>query len=98
MGLLSISCSFVVVVDDERVLGIITDGDIRRMLEKYTNLEDIKASDLMSPNPKKIDKEELALLALETMKKNNITQLLVMDNNIYSGMIHLHDLLDEGII
>jgi arabinose-5-phosphate isomerase len=88
----------VVVVEDETVLGIITDGDIRRMLEKYTNLEAIKASDLMNSNPKKIDKDELALLALETMKTNNITQLLVMDGAIYSGMIHLHDLLDEGII
>ncbi len=88
----------VVVVDNEMVLGIITDGDIRRMLEKYTNLETIKASDLMNVNPKKINKDELALLALETIKKNNITQLLVMDGDKYCGMIHLHDLLDEGII
>lgn len=88
----------VVVVEDENVLGIITDGDIRRMLEKYVNLEHIKASDLMNTNPKKIGKDELALLALETIKKNNITQLLVMDGDIYCGMIHLHDLLDEGII
>ncbi|MEJ5995998.1 KpsF/GutQ family sugar-phosphate isomerase [Pedobacter sp. Du54] len=88
----------VVVLEDEKVLGIITDGDIRRMLEKQSNLAHIKASDLMNPNPKKIDKEELALLALETIKKNNITQLLVMDDQTYCGMIHLHDLLDEGII
>ncbi|MBP8067144.1 MAG: KpsF/GutQ family sugar-phosphate isomerase [Pedobacter sp.] len=88
----------VVVVENENVLGIITDGDIRRMLEKHTNLANIKASDLMNPNPKKINKDELALLALETIKKNNITQLLVMDGDTYCGMIHLHDLLDEGII
>jgi len=88
----------VVVQDNDRVLGIITDGDIRRMLEKHTNLENIKAADLMNVNPKRIDKNELALLALEMIKKNNITQLLVMDGEMYCGMIHLHDLLDEGII
>ncbi len=88
----------VVVLENDKVMGIITDGDIRRMLEKHTNLEHIKASDLMNTNPKQIDKEELALLALEIIKENNITQLLVMDGDIYCGMIHLHDLLDEGII
>lgn len=88
----------VTVIEDHKVLGIITDGDIRRMLEKYTNLEQIKASDLMNTHPKKIDKDELALLALEIIKENNITQLLVMNGEEYFGMIHLHDLLDEGII
>ncbi len=88
----------VVVVESDVVLGIITDGDIRRMLERHTDLQNIKAMDLMNINPKKIDKEELALLALEIIKKNNITQLLVMDGDMYCGMIHLHDLLDEGII
>ncbi|MGF1926159.1 MAG: CBS domain-containing protein, partial [Bacteroidia bacterium] len=87
-----------VVMDEEKVMGIITDGDIRRMLEKYTNLEHIKAVDLMNSNPKRINKEELAFLALEIIKENNITQLLVMDGDTYCGMIHLHDLLDEGII
>ena len=88
----------VVVLENDTVMGIITDGDIRRMLEKYTDLGQIKASDLMNISPKQIDKEELALLALDIIKKNNITQLLVMDGNKYCGMIHLHDLLDEGII
>ncbi|SFH49669.1 KpsF/GutQ family sugar-phosphate isomerase [Pedobacter insulae] len=88
----------VVVIDQNKVAGIITDGDIRRMLEKYTDLANIKAVDLMNVNPKKIGKEELALLALEMIKQNNITQLLVMDGEMYCGMIHLHDLLDEGII
>ncbi|RZK41681.1 MAG: KpsF/GutQ family sugar-phosphate isomerase [Pedobacter sp.] len=88
----------VVVIDDNKVLGIITDGDIRRMLEKHTNLEYITASDLMNTNPKTVLRDELALLALEVIKENNITQLLVMDGNSYFGMIHLHDLLDEGII
>ena len=88
----------VVVLENDTVMGIITDGDIRRMLEKYTDIEHIIASDLMNISPKQIDKEELALLALDIIKKNNITQLLVMDGNKYCGMIHLHDLLDEGII
>lgn len=88
----------VVVIDNDKVAGIITDGDIRRMLEKYTDIANIKASDLMNVNPKRIAKEELALLALEVIKENNITQLLVMDGDVYCGMIHLHDLLDEGII
>lgn len=88
----------VVVIEGDVVLGIITDGDIRRMLENHTNLADIKASDLMNTNPKKIDKEVLALNALEVIKENNITQLLVTDAGNYFGMIHLHDLLQEGII
>lgn len=88
----------VAVIADQEVLGVITDGDIRRMLEKHSNLEHIKASDLMNKHPKKVDKEELALLALEVIKENNISQLLVMDGTTYFGMIHLHDLLDEGII
>lgn len=88
----------VVVIDGNSILGIITDGDIRRMLEKYSNLADIKASDLMNRNPKKIEKEMLAVNALELIKANNITQLLVTDNDNYFGMIHLHDLLQEGII
>lgn len=88
----------VVVIEGSSILGIITDGDIRRMLEKYSNLADIKASDLMNRNPKTIDREMLAVNALELIKANNITQLLVTEDNRYFGMIHLHDLLQEGII
>ena len=88
----------VVVVESNRILGIITDGDIRRMLEKHSDLTNIKASDLMNPNPKKIDKEALAISALEMIKENNITQLLVTDAGSYFGIVHLHDLLQEGII
>ncbi|WP_214226770.1 KpsF/GutQ family sugar-phosphate isomerase [Pedobacter sp. B4-66] len=88
----------VVVIESNEILGIITDGDIRRMLEKHSNLADIKASDLMNPNPKKVDKEILAMTALDMIKNNNITQLLVTDNGTYFGMIHFHDLLQEGII
>lgn len=88
----------VVVVDGDVVLGIITDGDIRRMLENHTNLGNIKAIDLMNTNPKKVDKEVLAMEALDVIRKNNITQLLVTDSDKYFGIIHLHDLLQEGII
>ncbi len=88
----------IVVIDNEKIQGIITDGDIRRMLEQHTNIENIKATDLMNVNPKKIDKDELALLALDVIKQNNITQLLVTSENNYFGLIHMHDLLQEGII
>lgn len=88
----------VVVIDGNDILGIITDGDIRRMLEQHSNLADITAKDLMSSNPKHLDKEVLAVHALELIKENNITQLLITDANKYFGMIHLHDLLQEGII
>lgn len=88
----------VVVVESDHILGIITDGDIRRMLEKHSNLADIMAKDIMNTNPKKIDKDALALTALEVIKQNNITQLLVTEGNHYFGIIHLHDLLQEGII
>ena len=88
----------VAVIDDEIIVGMITDGDLRRMLEKHTNLENIKASDLMNTNPKRIDSEELALIALETIRVNNITQILVTKNDRYYGIVHLHDLLQEGIV
>lgn len=88
----------VVVVDENAILGIITDGDIRRMLQKHSDLTNIKASDLMNPNPKRIEKDQLALNALEIIKENNITQLLVTDAGNYFGIVHLHDLLQEGII
>ena len=88
----------VVVIDNENILGVITDGDIRRMLEKHSNLADIKAKDIMNIHPKKIDEDELAINALEIIKHNNITQLLVTKEDQYFGIIHLHDLLQEGII
>lgn len=88
----------VVVIENDHILGIITDGDIRRMLEQNTTIENIKAADLMNSDPKRIDKNELALIALDMIKENNITQLLVTDTNNYFGLIHMHDLLQEGII
>jgi arabinose-5-phosphate isomerase len=83
---------------DSRLLGIITDGDLRRMLEKNIPLENVTAKDIMTTSPKNISAERLAVDALDIMRKNNITQLLVMDDEKYSGIIHLHDLVREGII
>ncbi len=86
------------VIENDVILGMITDGDIRRMLEKFTNFEHITAIDLMNRNPKKIDSEELALSALKLIRAHNITQLLVTKENRYFGIVHLHDLLKEGIV
>ncbi|MDQ1150535.1 KpsF/GutQ family sugar-phosphate isomerase [Sphingobacterium zeae] len=88
----------VAVLDEDRIVGIITDGDIRRMLEKHTDLARITAGDIMGKSPKIIDKNELAANALHIMRENNITQLLVSDKNYYAGVIHIQDLLKEGII
>lgn len=87
-----------VIDEDNRVLGIITDGDLRRMLEKNIPLDEAVARDIMSANPRQIVAANLAVDALDIMRTNNITQLLVIDNNTYVGIIHLHDLLREGII
>jgi arabinose-5-phosphate isomerase len=87
------------VVENEIIIGIVTDGDLRRMLQNDVPIEQLKAKDIMSLHPKTIQKDELAVTALNVMKQNNITQLLVVDDkNIYIGVIHLHDLLREGII
>ncbi|RBL93509.1 KpsF/GutQ family sugar-phosphate isomerase [Chitinophaga flava] len=78
--------------------GIITDGDLRRMLEKNVSTGEVTAKDIMSVNPKAIQQNELAINALEMMRQHDITQLLAMDGERYSGIIHLHDLIREGII
>lgn len=79
--------------------GIITDGDIRRMLEKHTHLDTLKAKDIMSASPKTILADALAAEALELMRKNNINHLLVVnDQNRYEGVVHIQDLVREGII
>lgn len=84
--------------DADNLLGIITDGDLRRMLEKNPAIDSIKASDIMSIHPKTIGPEELAVNALDLLRKNEITQLVVTENNKYLGIIHLHDLIKEGLI
>jgi len=88
----------VVVNEKDNILGIITDGDLRRMLEKTDSFVNLKAKDIMSINPKTIGAEVLAVNALDEMRRNNISQLIVEENGIYAGIIHLHDLVKEGII
>ena len=87
-----------VVMQDERLLGIITDGDLRRMLMKYPNIEQVKASQIMTSDPKTIDAEALVVDALHKMRENSITQLPVVHEGRYLGIIHLHDILKEGIV
>ena len=87
------------VIDDKsNLLGIITDGDLRRMLQKNANLNGIIATDIMTRTPKKIEKDEFAVAALHMMQENNITQLVVMNGSQIAGFVHLHDLLKEGIV
>jgi len=87
------------VVDEQNnLLGIITDGDLKRMLEKDGNIEKFTAKDIMTEDPKTIGADELAVVALDMMRKNEITQLVVVENKRYSGIIHLHDLIREGLI
>lgn len=86
------------VLENDKIIGIITDGDIRRMLENYEDLSTLTAVDIMSSSPKQIEASELAVNALQKMRENNITQLLVTKNNIYAGIVHIQDLLKEGII
>jgi arabinose-5-phosphate isomerase len=81
------------------LLGVITDGDLRRMLEKDLSLQGIKASEIMSANPKRIGPDAMAIDALELLRKHDITQLVVVDDqNLYLGILHLHDLIKEGLI
>ncbi|TAF44222.1 MAG: KpsF/GutQ family sugar-phosphate isomerase [Sphingobacteriales bacterium] len=87
----------VAVINDNKLIGVITDGDLRRMMQKYTSFENLLASDIMGKYPKTIENNELAVTALQLMQKNQITQLIVMENDNFEGVIHLHDLLKEGI-
>jgi arabinose-5-phosphate isomerase len=87
------------VVDEKNnLLGIITDGDLRRMLEKDKIPAELMAKDIMTANPKTIGADALAVEALEILRSQDITQLVVTDGNQYSGFLHLHDLVREGII
>ncbi|MEY3245777.1 MAG: hypothetical protein RL253_934, partial [Bacteroidota bacterium] len=87
-----------VINDKNELTGVITDGDLRRMLEKGVDLEKTRAKDIMSVSPKTIVQDALAVLALDIMRKYNITQLLVAEEKNYVGVIHLHDLIREGLI
>ncbi|MCD4788651.1 MAG: KpsF/GutQ family sugar-phosphate isomerase [Bacteroidales bacterium] len=86
------------VLNNGKLVGIVTDGDLRRMLEKTSSIENINAGDIMTPNPKTLDKNTLVIDALTIMRKNNITQILVLDGTKYVGVVHLHDILREGIL
>jgi arabinose-5-phosphate isomerase len=87
-----------VVNPDGSVAGIITDGDLRRMLQKNDSVDNLTAKDIMTVNPKSIEKDELAILAFNKMEGHKITQLIVTEKNRYVGMIHLHDILKEGLV
>jgi len=86
------------VIENENLLGIITDGDLRRMLHKKTDFSKLKAKEIMSKNPKSIDKDQLVINALDIMRGNNITQIAVVDGGKYLGFIHIHDILKEGLL
>lgn len=89
----------VAVVDEKGDLsGIITDGDIRRMLEKYENIASLKAEDIMGRLPKQIECDALAAEALQLMRQHNINHLLVTQQGEYAGIVHIQDLIREGII
>ena len=86
------------VLDNGMLLGIITDGDLRRMLLKKPQLDQITAKEIMTPHPKATSPDTLLVNALEVMREHNITQLPVVDAGIYKGVIHIHDIIKEGII
>ncbi len=86
------------VVDNDKIIGIITDGDLRRMLAKVDDFSKLKAADIMGAKPKSIDSNAMAVDALEIMEANDISQLLVEKEGKYAGVVHLHDLIKEGII
>jgi arabinose-5-phosphate isomerase len=86
------------VVDNQKVIGIITDGDIRRMLNKTETISGLVAKDIMTVNPKMINSTDLVSDALNILEDFSITQLVVVDNGEYKGVLHLHDILKEGIV
>ena len=86
------------VLNDNKLVGIITDGDLRRMLERHDEISNLKARDIMTSKPKTIKKNELAINAFNMMEDHNITQLIVTEDGTYLGMVHLHDILKEGIV
>lgn len=87
-----------VVNDAGNLLGVITDGDIRRMLESSEDVKEVVAEEIMTKTPKSVEPGALAVTALDIMRKYDITQLMVAENNRYLGIIHLHDLVKEGLV
>ncbi|SOC80875.1 arabinose-5-phosphate isomerase [Salinimicrobium sediminis] len=86
------------VLDHEKIIGIVTDGDIRRMLQKSLNISELTAGDIMSHNPKTIEYDAMAVDAMDVLEENKISQLLAVKDGIYYGVVHLHNLIREGII
>ncbi|MEZ7917706.1 MAG: KpsF/GutQ family sugar-phosphate isomerase [Patiriisocius sp.] len=86
------------VIDRSAIVGIITDGDLRRMMSTNDSFKGLTAKDIMSKNPKTIDNNAMAVAAMELMETNGITQILAQENGVYSGVVHIHDLTKEGII
>ena len=86
------------VIDGSAIVGIITDGDLRRMMNTNDSFKGLTAKDIMSKNPKTIDNNAMAVAAMELMETNGITQILAQENGVYSGVVHIHDLTKEGII
>ena len=86
------------VIENELIIGIITDGDIRRMLENNSNISQLTAKDIMGRTPIILDGNTMAIKALDIMRKNDITQILITKNDKYIGVVHFHDLIKEGII
>ncbi|MBU2938424.1 KpsF/GutQ family sugar-phosphate isomerase [Lacinutrix sp. C3R15] len=86
------------VVENEKIIGIITDGDLRRMLSKVDDFSTLTAKDIMSENPKRIDVNAMAVDAMEVLETYGISQILVEENGNYAGVVHVHDLIREGII
>lgn len=86
------------VIENNHLVGIITDGDIRRMLEKRDTFSDLTAKDIMTKNPKTVQLSDMVVDAFNTMENHSITQMVVVDSNEYKGVLHIHDILKEGII
>ncbi len=86
------------VVEDNSIVGIITDGDLRRMLTKVDNIAGLTAKDIMTQNPKKVDNDAMAIEAMELMDKHGVTQILAEKDGKYAGVVHIHNLSKEGII
>lgn len=86
------------VLENNKIVGIITDGDIRRMLKDHQEIKGLKARDIMSENPRTIEQDTLAVEALDVLEKNQISQLLAVENGKYAGVVHLHNLIREGIL
>jgi arabinose-5-phosphate isomerase len=86
------------VISQNKAIGMITDGDIRRMIEHTTQLADISAKDIMSSTPITVDKNELAVSVIAVLREKKISQIIVLDNGEYFGMVHIHDFNKEGLL